>query len=282
MPREYDNITLKKLQNVELEILKDFIKLCDKYNIDYFGIAGTGIGAIRHKGFIPWDDDIDIALRRNDYDKFIKVVKEELSDKYTILNAEENENYPLMTTRMMKKGTKFREYALKDIDCELGIFLDIYSFDNISDDPKEFAKQAREAWFWSKMMILRSVPFPVLPFKGVKGKIIHAICAMVHYAMVVLRIPKKYLYKKCDKVVKRFNNIETKRIAYLCDTTPYMNTMDLSKLYPLKEMDYEDVKLKFPHDMHKLLESQYGDYMQLPPEDKRKNHYPYILEFGDN
>ena len=147
MPREYDNITLKKLQNVELEILKDFIKLCDKHNIDYFGIAGTGIGAIRHKGFIPWDDDIDIALRRNDYDKFIKVVKEELSDKYTILNAEENENYPLMTTRMMKKGTKFREYALKDIDCELGIFLDIYSFDNISDDPKEFAKQAREAWF---------------------------------------------------------------------------------------------------------------------------------------
>ena len=77
MPREYDNITLKKLQNVELEILKDFIKLCDKHNIDYFGIAGTGIGAIRHKGFIPWDDDIDIALRRNDYDKFIKVVKEE-------------------------------------------------------------------------------------------------------------------------------------------------------------------------------------------------------------
>ena len=122
-----------------------------------------------------------------------------MSDKYTILNAEENENYPLMTTRMMKKGTKFREYALKDIDCELGIFLDIYSFDNIAYDPKEFAKQAREAWFWSKMMILRSVPFPVLPFKGVKGKIIHAICAMVDYAMVVLEYQKSTYIKSVIK-----------------------------------------------------------------------------------
>lgn len=280
MFREYDDITLKKLQKVELDILKDFIELCEKHKLDYFGVAGTAIGAIRHKGFIPWDDDIDIALRGNDYDKFIEVAKEELKDKYIVMNAEEDPNYPLMTTRLMKKGTSFREFALKDVDCELGIFLDIYSYDNISDNPKEYAKQARTAWFWSKLMILRSLPYPVLPFKGVKAKIIHLICAIIHYSMVILGISKKYLYKKCKSATKRYDNIETKRIAYLCDTNPYANTMELDKLYPLKKMDFEDIKLNFPNDMHDSLAETYGDYMQLPPEDKRKNHYPYILDFG--
>ena len=69
--REYDEETLKKLQAIELEILKDFNDLCDKYDIDYFGCGGTAIGAVRHGGFIPWDDDIDVGLLRKDYEKFL-------------------------------------------------------------------------------------------------------------------------------------------------------------------------------------------------------------------
>ncbi|MDD6795789.1 MAG: LicD family protein [Clostridiaceae bacterium] len=281
MYKEYDEKTLKKVQETELEILRDFVELCDKHNIEYFGIAGTGIGALRHQGFIPWDDDIDVALTRKNFDKFIEKAKIELSDKYTIMNAEEFENYPLMTTRLMKKGTHFREYALKDVKCDLGIFLDIYAFDNISDDEKEFKKQARAAWFWSKLMILRSVPFPVLAFKGVKAKIIHTITAIVHYLMVACRISKKFLYKKCYNSITRYNDRETKRVAYLCDTSPYTNTINNKDLYPLKKLPYEDMQLSFPNDMHEMLVSQYGDYMQLPPEEKRKNHYPYELDFGD-
>lgn len=135
--KEYDDATLKKLQSVELEILKDFMSLCDRHGLQYFGIAGTGIGVLRHGGFIPWDDDIDVALPRKDYEQFIKYANDEYADKYTIMNVEYDENYPLMTTRMMMKGTKFREYALAHINVELGIFLDIYPFDNLSDDPKK-------------------------------------------------------------------------------------------------------------------------------------------------
>ena len=77
--REYDSETLKKLQTLELEILRDFNDLCDKYDIDYFGCGGTAIGAVRHGGFIPWDDDIDVGLLRKDYDKFMKVAADRLS-----------------------------------------------------------------------------------------------------------------------------------------------------------------------------------------------------------
>ena len=280
--REYDEKTLKRVQAAELDILKDFMALCDEHKLDYFGIAGTGIGAIRHQGFIPWDDDIDVALPRKDYEKFLKLAKEQLSDKYMVMNCEINENYPLMTTRLMKKGTIFREEALKNIDCPLGIFLDIYPFDNISDDPKKFNRQMKEAWFFSKLLILRSIPFPVLGFKGWKAKVVHAACACIHAAMVVCRISKKKLYNKCKEVSTRYNNEETSRLDYLCDTTPYMNIYNKKDIFPLKKMPFEDVMLNFPNNMHANLTGMYGDYMQLPPVEKRKNHFPYQLEFECN
>ena len=135
--REYDQDTLKKVQRAELSILKDFIDLCEKHGLVYFGIAGTGIGALRHGGFIPWDDDIDVAMPREDYNRFCTLVKEERADRYLLMNTEENENYPLMTARLMLRGTEFREEVLKDIDCPLGIFLDLYPLDKLSDDPAE-------------------------------------------------------------------------------------------------------------------------------------------------
>lgn len=121
--KEYDEATLKKVQQTEMEILRDFIKVCDENNLTWFGDAGSGIGAIRHKGFIPWDDDIDVMLPRKDFDKMMEVIKRDYSDKYSIANVETMKNYPLMTTRIMMKGTTFIEEPLKNIKCDLGIFL---------------------------------------------------------------------------------------------------------------------------------------------------------------
>ena len=86
--KEYDDFTLKRIQEVELEILKDFMDICDRHGLDYFGIAGTGIGALRHQGFIPWDDDIDVAMPRDDFEKLLPLVEKEMGDKYLIMNAE--------------------------------------------------------------------------------------------------------------------------------------------------------------------------------------------------
>lgn len=280
--KEYDEITLKKLQNIELMILKDFIELCENNHLDYFGIAGTNIGVIRHHGFIPWDDDIDVALPRKDYDKFILLAKQELSEKYIVMNAEENENYPLMTTRLMLKNTRFREYALKDIDCELGIFLDIYPFDNLSDNYKKRKKQMRDAWFFSKLLILRSIPKPVLGFAGWKAKVILAICTLIHYVLRFAHVSKKWLYSKCLEASTRHNDeINSELIDFLCDTTPTMNIHNRSDVFPLQTLDFEGIKMKFPNNMLNNLNNLYGDIMIMPPVEKRKNHFPYEFDFGE-
>mgnify|MGYP002286136302 FL=1 len=84
----YEPEVLKQLQGEILSILDDFIRICEDYHLEYFGIAGTGIGALRHKGFIPWDDDIDIAMPRRDFEHLLRIVEKKMSDRYLVLNAE--------------------------------------------------------------------------------------------------------------------------------------------------------------------------------------------------
>lgn len=279
MSKFYDPETLKRLQETELEILKDFMDICDRHGLVYFGIAGTGIGAIRHGGFIPWDDDIDLAMPRKDFDAFLRLAEEEMGEKYRVLNAWTDKRYPLMTTRWMKRGTVFIEEAMKGAKCPCGIFLDLYVLDPVADGNFAYQLQSWEAWFWSKLMILRRMPKPYVAQKGWKAKVILSVCSMVHYAMRFLRISPAWLRDRCEKACRRYEGRNTRRIAFLPDTSPYWNVVDTTKMYPLKKLPFEDTMLNFPANIKEMLTNMYGDFMQLPPEEKRKTHYPYRLKF---
>lgn len=281
MPKFYDPETLHRLQRVELDILRDFMDLCDRHNLTYFGIAGTGIGAKRHGGFIPWDDDIDVAMPRKDFERFLKYAKEELADRYIPLNAEYDSRFPMMTTRLMKKGTVFVEEALKDAKCPCGIFLDLYVMDNVADNKIAYELQSWEAWFWSKLLVLRCMPKPFLFQTGWKAKVIWAICRVVHETMKLLHISPAWLRKRCEKVCRRYEKKKTRRMAFLPDTSPYWNVIDKTKLFPLRKLPFEDLELNFANNMEELLTNQYGAYMEMPPVEKRKTHYPYRLKFGE-
>ena len=281
MYQEYDEQTLQRLQHTELEILKDFDDLCDKHQIDYFGVGGTAIGAVRHQGFIPWDDDIDIGMLRKDYDRFLQIAEKELGEKYEILNFETNTNYPLPTTRLVKKGTVFQEYAMKGIDCNFGIFLDIYFFDNIADGDKAMRRQGKTAWFWGKLLILRKIARPTLYYSGLKASLITAACVCAHFFLRLFRISPRFLYSKAMKASRRYEDTPTKRVAYFFDPTPFTSIMKLDDIVPTKKMPFNGLMIKFPGNIHAYLERRYGDYMTLPPEDKRHNHPPMDLDFGE-
>ena len=90
-----------------MEILSDFIGVCQKYNLTYFVVYGTAIGAVRHSGFIPWDDDIDVGMLREDYNKFFEVFQDELGEKYNLLTPEIDGRYACTVTHIQRKGTKF-------------------------------------------------------------------------------------------------------------------------------------------------------------------------------
>lgn len=280
MPEFYEPEVLKKLQELEMEIVRDFVRICEEHNLVYFGYAGTGIGALRHKGYIPWDDDIDISMPRKDYETLLRIVQEQMGDKYYVLNTDTDPDYPLATTRLCLRGTVFREFAMKDVDCQWGIFLDLYALDNAADGWLAYQWQMWTAWFWGKLLILRSVPRPYLYVHGLLAKIVTACCVVGHHLMKWLHIPKKWLIRRRDKASRRYENRQTKRIAYFCDPLPYTNTFSNEDIYPLRKLDFEDIRIPFPNNLEELLTKMYGDYMTPPPVERRKTHYPYQLDFG--
>lgn len=285
MKKEYDGETLQKLQSLELEMLKDFIDVCRTHDLVYFAFAGTAIGCIRHKGFIPWDDDLDVGMPRNDYEKLLRIFNEKYSDKYIIGNPEYMRNYPMVGTRIMIRGTKFVEEVFKDTDCELGIALDVHPFDNLPDDDKAFRRYAKRVWFWAHLLILRHMGNPNFPgqYSGDdrKGKAVRGICKAVHLLLVWLRIRPIWIYRRYQKAACRYNDTETERIGWCHARNPYRDWIRRSKAFPTIEMDFEDIRIRLPGDIDEYLRRIYGDYMQMPPPECRANHFPFCLDFGD-
>lgn len=277
--KEYDPATLKRLQQTELGILKDFAELCEENNIDYFGMGGTAIGAIRHGGFIPWDDDIDVGLTRENYDRFIRIVKKKYPDKYMIIDARSSESFPLMNTRMALRGTKFKEDTFSGLDVDNGIFLDIFCFENVSDNDLKMKWQIINAWFWGKILILKYIKEPVLYVKGIVKKIVLLGCRIMHSFLKIFNVSKRKLYRNAKAFSMMYNDRETKRVAFMFEPSPFMSILAREDIEPTRFYDFEGLRIRFPNRIDVLLERRYGDYMTLPPEDKRHNHPPYLLEF---
>lgn len=282
--KEYDQKTLSKLQNTELEILKDFDALCERYGLQYFGCGGTAIGAVRHKGFIPWDDDIDIGMLRVDYEKFLEIAqREEYLQKYHTINAEGQKIYPMMITRWCKNGTRFKEETMKAIEGDFGIFIDIFCFDNVPDNQFKMKIQAWRAWFWGKLFVLFWINEPVLYLDGILAKIVTSICKFIHILLHLFHVSPRFLYQHAKKIGIAYLNYPTRRVAHLYDPKLYTSMINRDDIVPTVKMEYSGLQISFPKNVEAYLLQRYGSgYMQLPPEDKRHNHPPYELDFGED
>ncbi len=279
----YEPTTLRKVQLVETAMFKEFKKICDENEIDYFIAYGTVIGVFRHKGFIPWDDDIDICMKRSDFERFNEIVsKPPYSDRYEMISAANSDEYLMPEAHWQFKGTKFMDLPSLEFGANLGIFLDLFILDNLADDEKAAKKQIKSAFLWGKLMIIRSIAHPIIPFSGFKGKLIKAVLFVMHYLMKICCISKRWLYKKYTQNATKYNGQKTK---YVTDFRSYnIEKIKLTEeeIYPLKEMPFEDTMAKVANNYEKLLNRVYGDYMQIPPVEKQHNHCPEILDFGDS
>ena len=146
-----DKVLLRKVQLVQLEIAKEVKRVCEENDIQYFLDSGTLLGAIRHKGFIPWDDDLDLGMVRAEYDKFLKIAPQKLSPKYKLITWEKEQEYPHQFCKIMKIGTTYLEEAQKG-NATSGIFVDIFPYDNFPDDVEAQEKQRRHLSLYRAMV----------------------------------------------------------------------------------------------------------------------------------
>lgn len=157
---------LKKLQLNELEILKTIAALCDEHGIAWFIDAGTLLGAARHQGFIPWDDDIDIAMLRSDFDRFIEVARGHLPDGYSLHTFGNTPGFAGMFAKVYRDGTVFATRETQEAGCDQGIFVDIFPYDFLEPDERIEAKQRRTAKLWQSASYLWHSKTIVVPHGG--------------------------------------------------------------------------------------------------------------------
>ncbi len=278
--RFYNPDDLNKIHGVLLDVLKELIRICDKHGFNLFMEGGTAIGTLRHQGFIPWDDDIDVFLLREEYDRLLKILPEELGEDFGTDNWCDNKDFPAPNACVYAKNTVMMSAPMKYCKYKYGISIGIYPYDNIPDDDNLAKKQLKKCWFLGRINWLKVLPFPYIPHKGFKRFVIYAICGAIH--ILLKPFPRKWFVNRYEKVSRAYNNTETKRSTIACSTPIFRTNIEKDKLFPPAVFQFEGVDVKLPACYDELLTREYGDYMKLPPEDKRKNHYPLVLKFADD
>ena len=259
---------LKGLHQVQIEMLDEIVRICQKHNLTYFLTGGSALGAVRHKGFIPWDDDIDLCMPRADYEKFIEICKTELKDDYYLDNGNTNKEFLQVFTKIRKKNTLFREKDLAHLKEHNEIFVDIFPFDNIKEKGLILKFQ---------VVITRAIIATLLCRVGAKKK---EEFKRKYLITIFDNLSTENLQKLYKKVACMYNNKNTEHFTNF--SSPYRYDKEIflkDKFLPTVDLEFEGKKYKCPKDYDYYLTKLYGDYMKLPPKDKMVNHSVLEISF---
>lgn len=253
------DVKLDDIHAVQMEMLDEVDRICKENNIKYFLSGGTLLGAIRHKGFIPWDDDIDLWMTRKNYKRFKKVAKKQLSDKYFLQDYFTEIHCPLSILKVEKRGTRFVEGVFADLPIEKCLYIDIFPLDNIWLPLYNF-----QTAILIKMQSIRD-------FK-LRGAGADSKAKRIIYSAIPL-----WLCRALTEFTMRFFNIfPTKLKNQLCHRGRYWPKFSVSDVEELVDVEFEGKKYPAPRDYDDILKRCYGDYMKLPPEDKQQPTHDII------
>lgn len=272
---------LDLLHKILLDMLGDIDKICRENDIKYTLCGGTLLGAIRHQGFIPWDDDVDVMMPYDDYHKFINIVKEKYSENYMIADIRENTAETLFV-KFCKKGTIFREINNVGTPFAENIFIDIFPAEYCSDIEKERKARGKKFNLYRKMLLCAisyKYPSTLLLEKVKESKTLKKEYSKKRFLGFFSNlIGIKKLVKKCDKLAhfdKKGKYIVCPFGARYYDFELY----DSDFFDKFIEVKFEDRKFLITHRYEDYLKLMYGDYMKLPaPENRKPSHVIEIKE----
>jgi lipopolysaccharide cholinephosphotransferase len=271
----------KALKTILLDMLKDLINICDSNNYCYMLIGGSALGAVRHSGFIPWDDDLDVGVLRKDYIAFLKTFSEKFGYKYDVVYPDGIHDCRTIFAKIFVKGTKCMEIFDLSTPFHKGVFLDIFPIDSM---PSRKIEQKIVGFFFDSISyISTSVLFYKYQNIEFRKIISYNSAGKRHYQM---RLVLGFLFSFLSH--KRWIYLYDKWISSLSETNflgiPtgrkhfFGEILDKKVFIPTVKMLFEGIEVSLPGKYERYLENQYGDYMKIPSEDKRERHF--IVDFN--
>lgn len=280
--KEMDDQTVKRMQQTLLEMYKDIKPVCDKYDIKVFLIGGSALGAVRHKGFIPWDDDMDLSMTRKDYEKFKKVFEKELGDKY-ILNAPNYSAKPCHKyPRILKKDSYYRAMIDSNVEELHRIFMDLFILENTPDN--EFIRKIKGTYCNFLYMMSWEVFIWENRNKDVK-EFLSSAGKSNYYVRIIIGFlfsfhSSAHWFNKFDKAIQ-YNNDHSQYCCLATGRKRYFGEiMRREQWLPGVEATFEDEKVRIFTDYDPYLRNLYGDYMVIPPKEKRERHNVCEVRFS--
>ncbi len=265
----YEEITsVEEIQKMELGIMEYIHEVCEKIGVKYFLAYGSLIGAVRHHGFIPWDDDMDICMLREDYEKLQDYLINNSDTRYEVMSYKNNRNYVYPFMKVMDNQTYLLEEDVR-IDSKMGIYVDIFPIDGYEDNPE----------FKNKMTkIIKKRQLSCYTFKGITNRK-SVVNSLLRYISVII-----FYFTDTNKFVKQIDELAKSRKVEDYEFVDYLIYKDMNKPVWRKEWlqevivgNFEGKKFMIPADFHDILTSDYGDYMQLPPIESQVSHHDFKL-----
>lgn len=265
--------TLRKLQLTQLEILKVFDHFCRDHGLQYSLYAGSLLGAVRHNGFIPWDDDLDVCMARSEYDRFITLWDQDSPEGYILQNKENTPAFWQSFSKIRKDHTTFLQEKREAGKYHTGIFLDIFPLDRM---PNGKLNRLVYKWHCMKYQLLTK------EFVPPKGNVIVRIGS----AMILACTPKSHrerVRQNTLKKITRYMNQRDLEVSAIETMSTLRKPFAPDMLDSYVELPFEDGVFMCFAGWDDHLRRKFGDYMQLPPEEERDwRHHPIIIDFEHN
>lgn len=269
------NSTQKKLHGVLIEILDYVVSICEKNDLQYCLVYGSALGAYRHHGFIPWDDDMDIAMPRNDYQKFLSIMEKQKNGKYSLQNEKNEENYFLSFSKVRKNGTIFIEGIAEGKYHNNGIYIDVFPLDFIKNYDNQAKKNRKRINYIKHVLKIQGCPQLYKKKEGIAKFIADCVFSFPAWIM-----SNKKLLRILNNWMVTPTNLEQASYVAQYDESSEAAVMKKDIYFPLGECEFEGKMYKVPGNIREYLRRQYGDdYMELPPVEKRATHNPIQLSF---
>lgn len=266
---------LRKVQLLELEIAKELKRICEKNNIKYFLLWGSLLGAVRHQGFIPWDDDMDFGMLREDYEKLIEACKTDLDARFFLQTWDTDSNYPFAYAKLRLKGTHIIEQFSENSMMNDGIFIDIFPLDNAPDSCIKRKIQGIKYFFCIRLLWIKKGMGKNIKQESITQKIKYNLFFVLSKAFSFGKV-KNYF----TNVLKKYNSEPTKKIVGTAGDHCFKYATPREWADDLACTKFENIELPAFRARHEYLSLLYGDYMTPPPPEKRQGHLPVDIDFG--